>query len=118
MTNEPPFDIPEVFIKLKNLYVETGEILKMRDCIISMPCEFYVTDISFQISDIFMIILSNDDMNISFNLETPPDVAANIIKFLIKNGYDLEVYESFFFDDHGNFCTESEINPYYTMCLN
>lgn len=41
---------------------------------------------------------TNDDLSISFNLESNPTMVANFIKTLLINGFNPEIYEGFWFD--------------------
>lgn len=101
-------DLPIIYQGIINMFENSENIDNSLDFSCYSSCDFYTCNDCLWLDDIFCIVCEKGKLSISFNTRTPAVLAATLIRFFMKNGYDLVIYESYFYCQDGELAFESD----------
>lgn len=70
----------------------------------NMPPDELRNDVLWLFGGVASLIYENDDLLISFDVETEPNISAVIVKDILLSGLDVEISECYYFNELGELC--------------
>ena len=105
-------ELPEIFQNIIDMFENSCDADDSLDFSFYSPSDFYGSPECLWCDEIFSIVLEKGKLGISFNEAISPTLSATLIQFFMKNNYDLDIYESFFFHN-GELLFDSEDGKMY-----